>query len=44
MKKFINDFYTYDFTGISSDESDIEKDLWLSTGKEDNKEEVEQLL
>ena len=27
MKKFINDFYTYDFTGISSDESDIEKDL-----------------
>ena len=32
MKKFINDFYTHDVTGIihnndSSDENDIEKDL-----------------
>ena len=45
MKDFINDFYTYDFTGIiqhedSSDESDTEIDLEL-TEKEDYKEEVE---
>ena len=45
MKDFINNFYTYDFTGIfhndsSSDKSDIEIHLEL-TEKEDNKEEVE---
>ena len=45
MKDSINDFHTYDFTGIirsddSSDESDIEIDLEL-TEKEDDKEEVE---
>ena len=47
MKDFINDFCTYDFTGISHndnslDESDIEIDLEL-TEKEDNKEEIEAL-
>ena len=41
MKDFINDFYTYDFTGIihnneSSDESDTEINLEL-TEKEDEK-------
>ena len=45
MKDFINDFYTYDFTGIihnddSSDESDIEIDLERSE-KEDDIEEAE---
>ena len=45
VKDFINDFYTYDFTGIiqnddSSGESDIEIDLEL-TEKEDDKIEVE---
>ena len=47
MKDFINDFRTYDFTGIihndnSLDESDTEIDLEL-TEKEDNKEEIEAL-
>ena len=45
MQGFINELYTYDFTGIipndgSSDQSDIEIDLELSE-KEDDKEEVE---
>ena len=45
MKDFINDFYTYEFTGTihkddSPDESDIEMDLEL-TEKEDDKEEVQ---
>ena len=45
MKDFINDFYTYDFTGIihnneSSDESDTEINLEL-TEKEDEKKKVE---
>ena len=45
IKDFINDFYTYDFTGIihndgSSDKNDIEIDIEL-TEKEDDKEEVE---
>ena len=45
MQGFINEFYTYGFTGIilnddSSDESGIEIDLEL-TEKEDDKEEVE---
>ena len=45
IKDFINDFYTYDFTGIihndgGSDKNDIEIDIEL-TEKEDDKEEVE---
>ena len=45
IKDFINDFYTYDFTGInhnneSSDKSDIEINLELAE-KEDEKEKVE---
>ena len=45
MQGFINELYTYDFTGIipndgSSGQSDIEIDLELSE-KEDDKEEVE---
>ena len=45
MKDFINDFYTYEFTGIihkddSPDESDIEMNLELNE-KEDDKEEVQ---
>ena len=45
MQGFINELYTYDFTGNSpndgsSDQSDIEIDLELSE-KEDDKEEVE---
>ena len=45
IKDLINDFYTYDFTGIihndgSSDKNDIEIDIEL-TEKEDDKEEVE---
>ena len=45
MKDFINDFYTYDFTGFihndgSSDEIDIEIDIEF-TEKENDKEEVE---
>ena len=45
MKDFINNFYTYGFTGTvqnddSSNESDTEIDLEL-TVKEDDKEEIE---
>ena len=45
MKDFINDFYTYDFTGIiynddSSDEIEFEIDLEF-TERADDKEEVE---
>ena len=43
MKYFINNFYTYDLTGIihnyhSSDESDIEIDLELTEKEDDTKE------
>ena len=47
MKNFINDFYTYDFTGIiynydSSNESNNENESDLElTEKEDDKEEVQ---
>ena len=48
MKEFINDFYTYDVTGMihndgSSDESNIEINLEL-TEKEDDKEEVQTVV